>query len=110
VGIKVWVLTGDKPDTSLSIAFASRLITHKFHIIDFQNNLSVENIKRIIEENLLKMKSDSNEKYALLVVSEDIELIMSDEELTDKVLIFVTNLVLRVICEMQFSYMLQSIP
>jgi len=91
VGIKVWVLTGDKPDTSLSIAFASRLITHKFNIIDFKNKISIDDIRSIIEENLLKMNSDSKEKYALLVVTEDIELIMSDQELTNKVLKIVTK-------------------
>ena len=86
VGIKVWVLTGDKPDTSLSIAFASKLITHKFNIIDFKNKISTEEIKINLDENINRIQCNFKEKFALLVVTEELEVIMSDKELTDKVL------------------------
>jgi len=56
-----------------------------------EDQLQDKVLRSIIEENLLKMNSDSKEKYALLVVTEDIELIMSDQELTNKVLIIVTK-------------------
>jgi magnesium-transporting ATPase (P-type) len=94
IGIKVWVLTGDKPDTAVSIAFASKLITHKFIIIDFKNKISTDEIRSTIEESLLKICANSKEKYALVVITEDIELIMSEEELTNKVPINIIKLVL----------------
>ena len=37
IGIKVWVLTGDNPDTSISIAFSSNLINSSFTILDFKD-------------------------------------------------------------------------
>ena len=85
VGIKVWVLTGDKSDTSLSIAFASKLITHKFNILDFKNKISIEELRNSLDDNINRIKTNPKEKFALVVITEELEVIMSDEELTNKV-------------------------
>jgi magnesium-transporting ATPase (P-type) len=35
-GIKVWVLTGDKVETAISIAYSSRLFTQAMGIVEFR--------------------------------------------------------------------------
>ena len=89
IGIKFWVLTGDNPETSISIAFSCNLINHEFTIFDFKDLvISKENYLRKINENLNKIDLYKNRKYGFLITSEELNLITSDEELTNKVLIF----------------------
>lgn len=89
IGIKVWVLTGDKPDTSMSVAFSCKLITHDFKIFDFENKFTKEDYINIINKNLDHINSTKtlNRKYALLIITEELTLITSDDELLDKVII-----------------------
>ena len=56
IGIKVWVLTGDKPDTALSVAFACNLITHEYVIIELIDKNSTD-LNQIVTESLLKLES-----------------------------------------------------
>lgn len=52
VGIKVWMLTGDKPDTAVSIGFSCGLLNHSTEIVemtdDIIKNTEVENIKAFL--------------------------------------------------------------
>ncbi|KAK6933665.1 P-type ATPase, C-terminal [Dillenia turbinata] len=48
-GIKVWVLTGDKQETAISIGYSSKLLTSKMKQIIINNN-SMESCRRSLED------------------------------------------------------------
>ncbi|CAL5381428.1 unnamed protein product [Camellia sinensis] len=54
-GIKVWVLTGDKQETAISIGYSSRLLTSKMTQIVFNIN-SKESCKKSLEDALIMSK------------------------------------------------------
>ena len=89
IGIKVWVLTGDKPDTSISIAFSCNLINTEFTIFDFKDTeFSKESFRKRMQENLQKIKFNPKRKYGIIILSEELNLITLDDELTQKVMDF----------------------
>ncbi len=45
-------------------------------------------MKRYLEESLQKIESETKNKFALLVKTDDLELIMSNEDLKNKVITF----------------------
>ncbi|KAH0731436.1 hypothetical protein KY289_002624 [Solanum tuberosum] len=55
-GIKVWVLTGDKQETAISIGYSSKLLTNSMTQIVI-NNKSKESCKRSLEAALTRCKS-----------------------------------------------------
>lgn len=54
-GIKVWVLTGDKQETAISIGYSSRLLTSKMTQIVINSN-SKESCKKSLEDALIMSK------------------------------------------------------
>ncbi|XP_022133804.1 phospholipid-transporting ATPase 1 [Momordica charantia] len=54
-GIKVWVLTGDKQETAISIGYSSRLLTNKMTQIIINSN-SVESCRRSLEDAMIMSK------------------------------------------------------
>ncbi|KAK6121579.1 hypothetical protein DH2020_044674 [Rehmannia glutinosa] len=54
-GIKVWVLTGDKQETAISIGYSSKLLTSKMTQIVINNN-SKDSCKKSLEDALLLCK------------------------------------------------------
>lgn len=86
--MKVWVLTGDKPDTSISIAFSCNLINHHFKLFELVNLQSKEEIINIITKGIDQIKDNPLKKYALIVATDELKLITSDGDLTNKVLVY----------------------
>ncbi|CAM8927243.1 unnamed protein product [Rhodiola kirilowii] len=54
-GMKVWVLTGDKQETAISIGFSSRLLTSKMTQIAINSN-SKDSCRMILDEAMLMIK------------------------------------------------------
>ncbi|XP_038884727.1 phospholipid-transporting ATPase 1 [Benincasa hispida] len=54
-GIKVWVLTGDKQETAISIGYSSKLLTNKMTQITINSN-SAESCKRKLEDAIIMSK------------------------------------------------------
>ncbi|KAI3448731.1 hypothetical protein Pfo_005396 [Paulownia fortunei] len=54
-GIKVWVLTGDKQETAISIGYSSKLLTSKMTQIVINNN-SKDSCRKSLEDALLQYK------------------------------------------------------
>ncbi|KAF3434340.1 hypothetical protein FNV43_RR25443 [Rhamnella rubrinervis] len=54
-GIKVWVLTGDKQETAISIGYSSKLLTRKMTQIIINSN-SKESCRRSLEESIVMSK------------------------------------------------------
>lgn len=54
-GIKVWVLTGDKQETAISIGYSSKLLTGKMTQIVINNN-SKESCRKSLEEAMVMIK------------------------------------------------------
>uniref|UniRef100_A0A5B7BT59 Phospholipid-transporting ATPase n=1 Tax=Davidia involucrata TaxID=16924 RepID=A0A5B7BT59_DAVIN len=54
-GIKVWVLTGDKQETAISIGYSSRLLTNRMTQIVINNN-SKESCRKSLEDALIMSK------------------------------------------------------
>lgn len=86
-GIKVWVLTGDKTDTAKSIAFSCQLITHEFVIFEIKDKnksyISL-NLNKFLKE--INDNNNSGKKFALIITSDELNKIMKDEELKEKVI------------------------
>ena len=87
-GIKVWVLTGDKQETAISIGFSSRLLTRNMRQIVINSN-SLDSCRRSLEEaNASVASDDDDERVALIidgtsliyVLDNDLEDVVSDEE------------------------------
>ena len=87
IGIKLWLLTGDKKDTAISIAFSTKFITHDYKLFDFENPTSKDEIKNALDSHLSYINNSLRKKYGLIVESFQLKLITSDNELTDKVII-----------------------
>ncbi|XP_073149211.1 phospholipid-transporting ATPase 1 [Henckelia pumila] len=66
-GIKVWVLTGDKQETAISIGYSSKLLTSNMTQIVINNN-SKESCRKSLEDALLmckKLKIGSDAKHGV---------------------------------------------
>ncbi|KZV47304.1 hypothetical protein F511_07727 [Dorcoceras hygrometricum] len=64
-GIKVWVLTGDKQETAISIGYSSKLLTSNMTRIVINNN-SIDTCRKSLEDALLlckKLKISSDAKH-----------------------------------------------
>lgn len=85
IGIKVWVLTGDKPDTSVSVAFSSKLIDHEYRIFEFSNLDTKEMYQSKISEYLEQIEFNKKGKFGLILQTDEFKMIESDSELSDKV-------------------------
>ena len=79
-GINIWMLTGDKMDTAISIAFSCKLVTHEFKLLQIPENSKKTDIHVFINNALESIHSVSNDtiKYALVLETDDIARIMSD--------------------------------
>ncbi|KAL0455249.1 UNVERIFIED_CONTAM: Phospholipid-transporting ATPase 1 [Sesamum latifolium] len=62
-GIKVWVLTGDKQETAISIGYSSKLLTSKMTQIVINNN-SKESCRKSLEDALLLCKKLTTVSHA----------------------------------------------
>ncbi len=94
IGIKVWVLTGDKTDTAKSIAFSCKLITHEFILLEFKERSNYKDIHDKLTEYLSQVNKEPNKKYALIVSLDEINKILSKPELTERVIFDIFNLIL----------------
>ena len=78
-GMRVWMLTGDKLDTAKNIAISCKLFQKEMKIIEIKEHLSKEELKNDL---LLKLKDDDfndlNKKFGLIISSEELEKIFSD--------------------------------
>ena len=81
-GMRVWMLTGDKLDTAKNIAISCKLFQKEMKILEIEEHLSKENLKNEI---ISKLKDedfqDENIKLGLLIASEELEKIFSDNDL-----------------------------
>ena len=97
----------------MSIAFSCKLITHDFIIFDFKDKFTKEDYFNIINQNLELinlLKSSCNKRFALLIVTEELSLISSDEDLEEKVRNIIYQILVLSACYiMQFTYMLSFI-
>ena len=83
-GIHVWVLTGDKMDTAKSIAFSCKLLTHEFTLLEFKEKLSKKEFELQLNKYLNRVKDEPDNKYGLIISCEEINLLLTDSELTNK--------------------------
>jgi magnesium-transporting ATPase (P-type) len=60
-GIKIWVLTGDRKETALSVARSSKIIEESHHVIHFAANSveklfhEIENAEKMIQQHNVKI-------------------------------------------------------
>jgi len=84
-GIAVWVLTGDKEETAINIAFACELFDTrtKVLVLNLKSHPSADNVKsELIKHGRTALLSASTgEKHALVIDGEVISLIMADASL-----------------------------
>ena len=83
----MWVLTGDKPDTSMSIAFSCKLLTHEFIILEYPEKATHDELKVITDDYLKKVDELENKKFCLVMASDEITKMMQSKKLTNKVFI-----------------------
>lgn len=87
-GIKVWVLTGDKPETAKSIAFSCKLFKTNQHIIELKGLTTNSEIRTIIADsiNLIDKEKNSGISFSMLVDNVCLSMIMKENTLTSMVL------------------------
>lgn len=74
VGIKVWMLTGDKPDTAISIGFSCGLLDYSCSIIelfDESDTFSNDKIKSILMSELYSLTKDQTKNVSLNTVNDN---------------------------------------
>jgi len=90
-GIGVWVLTGDKEETAINIAFACQLLDTST-TIRIINTKSHPNSKRMAEDlvewNRAAKEGGPKEKHALVIDGEAIDMVMRDVDCKLKMLVF----------------------
>jgi phospholipid-transporting ATPase len=68
-GIKLWVLTGDKIETAINIAFSCNLITHDMVRIIIESRTGPE-VKNELDKGLLTVKAENNSVFSLIISGE----------------------------------------
>ncbi|OMJ85922.1 hypothetical protein SteCoe_12625 [Stentor coeruleus] len=68
-GIKIWVLTGDKIETAINIAFSCNLISHDMIRIIIDSRTGPE-VKKELENGLLTLKAQHTGTFALVISGE----------------------------------------
>ena len=81
VGIKIWMLTGDKMDTAKSIAFSCGLISHEYVIFELEENMTFDSIETNLFEYYKIIVANPNNKFALIVGMEELSKILGDDSL-----------------------------
>ncbi|KFK24933.1 hypothetical protein AALP_AA8G043800 [Arabis alpina] len=79
-GIKVWVLTGDKQETAISIGFSSRLLTRNMRQIVINSN-SLDSCRRSLEE--ANSSIASNDESVALIIDGTSLIYVLDNDLED---------------------------
>ena len=88
IGIKIWLITGDKKDTSLSIAYGCKLFSHDFKLLDFDEKNSKEEINTDLDKFLSYLDNNRlKKKTGLIINSIQLDIISSDNELIEKVIL-----------------------
>lgn len=86
--IKVWVLTGDKQETAISIGYSSKLLTSKMTQIIINNN-STESCRRSLEDALIlsrkALTSGENARLLALIIDGTSLVYILDSELEKQV-------------------------
>ncbi|KAG0447681.1 hypothetical protein HPP92_028208 [Vanilla planifolia] len=78
-GIKVWILTGDKQETAVSIGYSSRLLTPEMTRITI-NGSSKESCKKTLEESALALASKARStRHALVIDGKSLLYILETE-------------------------------
>ncbi|CAN8298119.1 unnamed protein product [Cochlearia groenlandica] len=80
-GIKVWVLTGDKQETAISIGFSSRLLTRNMRQIVISNKNSLDSSRRSLEE--ANASITSNDESVALIIDGTSLIYVLDNDLED---------------------------
>ena len=97
--IKVWVLTGDKLETAESIGFSSKLLTLGMDIMRCRNEEDVKDLFN--RDSATKNEADilSGQKKALIIESEALKLILSNDNLkVQRYFLKITKTLETVIC------------
>ncbi|CAA7033882.1 unnamed protein product [Microthlaspi erraticum] len=81
-GIKVWVLTGDKQETAISIGFSSRLLTRNMRQIVINSN-SLASCRRSLEEANASIASDDESVNVALIIDGTSLIYVLDNDLED---------------------------
>lgn len=69
VGIKVWVLTGDKIETAINIGVSAGLLDRKMaqHIIDDTNPDDLSSVISSVQKDIMRFSKNKNNKQAIIV-------------------------------------------
>ena len=86
IGIKVWMLTGDKYETAINIAYSCKLFQQNMNIIEIGEYKTKKELKKrltkIYDDNKLQFENDNNFfKFGLIIGGSQIEQIFLDTKL-----------------------------
>ena len=85
IGIKMWVLTGDKVETAISVAFSCNLLTKDFEIMQFKEELEEEELEKQLDRFIDNENHDVNKKIGLIICSDELALMLGNSRLRKKV-------------------------
>lgn len=101
IGIKIWVLTGDKVGTAISIAHSCNLLTKDFEILQFKEEISERELDTILNNHIDKVSMKNGTKlYGLVVCSNELTKILANKRLAKLVTYIYIILVLYLVIKL----------
>jgi len=90
IGIKVWVLTGDKVGTAMSIAHSCNLLKKDSEILEIKEPINEKELENSLN-NYIDIISNKREKrnYGLVICSNELSIILSNKKLSHLVIYLV---------------------
>lgn len=84
IGIKVWMLTGDKYETAKNVAYSCKLFQNDINVFligEYREKKELKNrLKTIYDKNCLENKNNNN-KFGLILAGNELEQIFLDQKL-----------------------------
>lgn len=78
-GIRIWVLTGDKKETAISVSKLSKHVTREMDIIDL-TDASSDSLLSLMYENYKKIETSTNNKFALIIDGRSLALYLDNQK------------------------------
>eukprot|EP01080_Neovahlkampfia_damariscottae_P011071 gene11071-3777_t len=96
-GLQLWVLTGDKVNTAISIGKSSKLITQDTHLYQIVGEIS-ESVESTLDEAIQKISEKDGKDISIVLDTDSIKLILEDSFLKRKLIKVIPKIKTAICC------------
>ena len=99
-GIKIWVLTGDKIETAVNIAYSTGLLDNgvERHLVQGENIMTIANEFRILKSTFKIQEEKIKRKHALVISGQSLQIIQEKESFKKTMLEFASQMDVVIAC------------